>query len=184
MRRLCLAIVGFTAVTSCGGGPLTVSEYAQAAERLVGQMEDRFASIDAAWEAEVPSVEGARRYWEARLDIRHDFLDGIGELDPPDGVADMHAAAVDLFGRATVVDEAIAARVADFETIETHWGWNDTPEGRRSLALLEDVFAFCRASQTAFDASGGPRETMADMPWLPSDMTERVAVAFGCPPAS
>jgi hypothetical protein len=176
--------IGLLVLAACGGGSLTVSEYAEAAERLVGEMEERFSSIDAAWEAEVPSIEGARRYWEARLDIRHDFLDGIAALDPPDGVAEMHAAAVDLFSRATAVDEAIAARVADFETIETHWVWNDTPEGRESLALLEDVFAFCRASQTAFDASGGHRETIADMPWLPSDMTERVAVAFGCPPVS
>ena len=177
-------VIGLMVVASCGGGSLTVSEYADAAEDLVAEMVDGFASIDATWESEAPTVEGARRYWDARLQIRHDFLDGVEGLDPPEGVVDMHATALDLFGRMTAADEALAARVATFETIEGHRSWLDTPEGMESLAVLEDVFAFCRASQTTFDASGGPRETMAGAAWLPSELTERISVAFGCPPPS
>lgn len=168
-------------LTACGGGSLSVSEYAAEAERLVAVMEADFESLDNGWESQAPSVEGARRYWAGRLKVRADFLEGVRDLDPPDAVAEQHVAALDVFGRITAADEALADRVATLETITDHWQWVDTPEGQRAEAVLEEVFAFCRASQAEFDATE-EREALVDVPWLPSEMTEVVSVAFGCPP--
>lgn len=174
----CIALALLAA--ACGGGALTVSEYAAEAEVLVAEMTQEFASLDAAWEAEAPSVEGAARYWEGRLDVRRQFLDGVRDLDPPEAVADQHAAALDVFDRITAADEALEQRAASFETFTEHWPWVDTPEGEAADALLEEVFAFCRASQAAYDATQD-RASLQEVPWVPSELTEVVSVAFGCP---
>lgn len=167
-------------LTSCGGN-LTLSEYAAQAEDLVAEMESDFASLDREWESQDPSVEGALRYWDGRLDVRAEFLAGVEALDPPEAVADQHAAALDVFGRITAADEDLAERVATFETVAEHWQWVDTPEGLAADELLEEVFAFCRASQAEYDATKD-REGLKDVPWIPSEMSEVVSVAFGCPP--
>lgn len=167
-------------LAGCGGGTLTVSEYAARAEGLVGRMVAQFDDLDAAWESQPPSVEGAMTYWDGRLAIRHEFLDGVEALEPPEAVAEQHAAALDVFTRITEADEALAARVATMDEVTDHRQWLDTPEGEASLALLDEVYAFCRVSQAEYDATQ-ERELLEDVPWLPSEMTEVVSVAFGCP---
>ena len=174
---VCLGLI----LSACGGSTLTASEYAEQAEILVAEMEAQFASLDTNWESQVPTVDGARDYWERRLEIRSDFLQNIQELDAPEGVAQLHEAALDVFGRITDADEALAARVATFDSVTEHWQWVDTPEGQAADAVLEDVFAFCRTSQEEFDATAGS-ESLEDTPWVPPEMKEAIKVAFGCPP--
>ena len=169
------------ALAACGGGSLTVSEYATAAEALVAEMTTGFARVDSEWESQAPSIERARDYWEGRLEVRNQFLDGVRDLDPPGSVADQHIAAIDVFTRMTAADAALAARVEDYETITDHWQWIDTPEGRAADELLEEVYAFCRASQAEFDATQ-ELSAFEDVPWVPSEATQVVSVAFGCPP--
>ena len=175
-------VVIAVAASACGEGTPTVSEYAAEAERLVAEMTQGFVAADAAWESEAPSVEGAEEYWEARLAVRRGFLEDVMALDPPAEVVAQHDAAVDVFTRMTVADEALAARTAQFDEITDHWQWVATPEGEAADALLEEVFAFCRASQAAYDATQD-RAALQELPWIPSDVTEVVSVAFGCPPA-
>lgn len=169
------------ALAACGSEPLTVTEYAEAVEVYVGEMGASFAEIDSSWESEPASLERALVYWESRLEIRDDFLAKINTLHPPDEIAGSHAAALDVFERITAADQALAARVAEYETITDHEQWLDTPEGVASLAVLEDVYAFCRLSQEEFDATN-ERQGLSDAPWLPTEMKETVKVAFGCPP--
>ncbi len=177
MTVACLAL----AVAACGGGRLTLSEYASEVESLVADMESRFTSIDADWEAQAPTVEGARDYWDRRLEIREDFLARVGELSPPEEVESQHETALDLFGRITVADEALAARAAIYETLTDHWEWVGTPEGHAAEAVLAEVYSFCRASQEEYDATAD-REALEDVPWVPPEMQQVVKVAFGCPP--
>jgi hypothetical protein len=181
VRRLCTGICLAAALAACGGGSLTISEYAAEAESLVAEMEGNFAGLDAAWESEAPSVERATEYWEGRLAVRHEFLESIQALDPPEAIAEQHTAALDVFARITTADEALAARVAEFDAITEHWQWVDTPEGEAADAILEEVFVFCRASQADYDATKD-RAPLRDVPWIPSEMSEVVSVAFGCPP--
>lgn len=183
MRTCTLWIVGGLAVglAACGGGTLTVTGYAETIEESVEAMGAEFAAADASWEAERPNLEGALRYWDRRLDIREDFLETIEALEPPPEVAGMHADALAVFQRITEADIALAARVAQYTDVTAHRQWLDTPEGRASLAVLEDVYAFCRSSQDELDATAD-RESLEDVPWLPAEMSEVVKVAFGCPP--
>lgn len=83
MSRATAAVGLVMILASCGGAGLTVSEYAAEAEELVGVMEVRFASLDAEWESQAPTLEGALSYWETRLQIREEFLEGVLALHPP-----------------------------------------------------------------------------------------------------
>lgn len=180
MRLLPRAAVAALLLVGCGNGPLTVSEYAEAAEQLVMEMEEQFESLDREWESQPPTVDGADRYWEGRLEIRAEFLAGVEDLEPPEDIAPMHETALAVFADITAADEALAARVASYDSVTDHWQWVDTPEGQAAEAVLEEVYRFCRASQAEFDATAD-RRALADAPWLPSEMTEIVSVAFGCP---
>lgn len=182
MRKISWWFVGGLAASlvACGGG-LTAVEYAETVEDLVVSMEARFAAADAVWESEQPTLEGALRYWEERLDHREEFLESIEALVPPKAAADMHAAALSVFRRITEADIALAARVAEYDEVSTHRQWLDTPEGQASLTILEEVYAFCRSSQSELDATQD-RETLEDVPWLPQEMSQVIKVAFGCPP--
>ncbi len=181
-RPLFVGLVLVLAVAGCGSGELSLTEYAGEVETLVAEMELEFTTIDAEWVSQPPSVERAAVYWDQRLDIRHEFLEGIRDLRPPEEVAAMHDRSIELFNRMTDADVALRARVDSMDTINDHWQWVDTPEGRAADAVLADVYAFCRSSQDEFDATSD-RETFDDMPWIPSEMKEVVRVAFGCPPS-
>ncbi len=182
MRLLGLVLLVAAAVTlaGCGDGSLSVTEYAEQTEYLVKTMEGRFAALDAEWESAPPTPERAADYWDGRLQVRDEFLEGVLVLDPPADLDDLHAASIDLFERITAADEAMAAQVATLDTIDGHWDWVDTPEGRASDAILEEVFAFCRSSQAEFDATGA-RQMLQNV-WVPPDVRDVVKVAFGCPP--
>ena len=52
--HLWIGIAVALSVAGCGGGGLTLSEYAAEVEHLVAQMEADFASIDADWESQPP----------------------------------------------------------------------------------------------------------------------------------
>ena len=184
IRRRVAGTVAVVAVSvGCSAGAMSVTEYAETAEELVATMEADFRALDAEWLSAPPTPERAAIYWEGRLAIRAEFLAAVEELRPPEPVAAQHAAALDVFGRITAADEALADSVAGYESIEGHWEWVDSPEGRAADAILEEVFAFCRASQADYDATA-VGASFEDVPWVPSEMTEVVSVAFGCPPPS
>ncbi len=181
IRLICAGICVAAIVAACSSGSLTVGEYAAEVEELVAEMAAQFTSIDEEWTSQPPTAERAEDYWEQRLAIRAEFLDGVEDLNPPEEIAGMHTESIDIFSRITAADEALAARTAEFETVTEHWQWVETEEGQAAEAILGEVYAFCRASQAEFDATG-EREVLEDIPWIPSEMTQVVSVAFGCPP--
>lgn len=175
------AAAGLTLIlVACGGGSLTVPDYAGQSEDLVAVLAAQLESLDAAWESQTPTLGGARVYWDDRLAARREFLDGIQALDPPEELADLHNTAVELFSSIATTEEALAARVAAFETVadlEQMW---ETQEGQAAQAALEDVFELCRAAQTKFDATE-ERESLEDVAWIPAEMKQVIQVSFGCP---
>jgi hypothetical protein len=168
-------------LVACGGGSLTLSEYASQSEALVTELLTQLDTLDAEWESQIPTPEGARTYWNHRLEARVEFLEGIHALDPPEEVADLHETALDLFNRLTTAEEALAARVNSLETIIGHGPWWDMPEGQAARAVDEEAVAICHAAQADFDATQD-RESFEDVPWIPEEMKTVVQVAFNCPP--
>jgi len=180
--RILLLACLFWLLIGCGAGTPTVSEYAGEVEELVAAMETRFLLLDDGWESKPPSRDGALDYWDERLVIRKDFLAGIKALEAPNEVQEMHEASIELFERITNADEAIAVRVAALDAVTEHRQWLAMPEGQASLAILEEVYEFCRVSQAEFDATEDEL-SFGVSAWLEPEERAAVRVAFGCPPA-
>lgn len=181
MRRAVVFLALSVVVSGCGTATLSVSEYAVAAEALVVKMEADFLRIDSQWDSSPATVDGAIHYWERRLEIRHEFLEGIEGLDPPEVLVTMHETALDIFRRLNAADQRAADSVRGYSAINDNWQWDYTPEGRTVLAVMEEVYSFCRSAQAELDtfARGS---AFGDMPWVPSEMSDSVGVAFDCPP--
>jgi len=180
VRRICAAACLTLTVIACGGGSLTMTEYAAESEVIAADVIGRIAAADAAWESQPPTPERAKAYWEARLAARHDFMDAVHALDPPGEFADFHNAAVEVYGKVTAAEEALAARSAEYETFTDHGQWWDTPEGRAARALDDEGIAICQAAQAEFDATA-QRDEFSDAPWIPPELKEVVRAALGCP---
>jgi len=171
----CLSLV----VAACGGGSLTLSGYSEQAAELIFVVRDRIAKLDAEWLAATPTPEGVEVYWSERIAARTEFLEGLRTLDPPDEAADLHENVVPLFERLTAAEEALAARIVAYESLDDHWqGW-DTPEGQAAQAVDHELVTLCVLTQAELDKTQS-RELLAELSWFPSDMKEVVKVALGC----
>jgi len=180
-RTLLMLVAVVLAVSACSGGA-TVSEYAAQVEGLVTELISGIDTLDAEWESETPTLNGANRYWDRRLEIRDGFLEGFQGLDPPEEATDLHEMTLGLFSRVTAAEHALAARVAtlDFEGMIDHGPWWNTPEGEAARAVDQEAVDLCHAVQQQWDNTE-IGEAFDDVPWIPPEMQEVVQVAFGCP---
>ena len=101
MRRAATIAAIIVTIAACGSAELTLTEYAESVEELVAEMEADFRDLDAEWVSQPPSMDRALEYWDGRLDIREDFLEGVEELTPPERILSQHEAALDVFARMT-----------------------------------------------------------------------------------
>jgi hypothetical protein len=171
----CLGLV----VAACGGGSLTLSEYAAQGQAVVTVMEERIGKLDAEWDSQPSTVEGARTYWDHRLEARVEALEGLQDLNPPDGIAELHVTGLDLFSRLTAAEEALAVRVASFETVTEPGEWWNTAEGNAVHAVEEEIDALCQVFQAMYDATL-ERMSFSDVPWIPAEMKEPIQIDIGC----
>jgi hypothetical protein len=171
----CLALI----LVACGGGTLTITEYAAQAEELVTTARLTIETLDAELDSQILTVDGVRTYWDRRMEAREEFLEGLQAFDPPDEAVDLHGVVVELLSKLNAAEKALSVRVATFETVTGPGEWWDTPEGHAARAIDEEATALCHVAQAEFDKSEGG-EAFADMPWIPSEMREVVRVAFGC----
>ncbi len=164
---------------ACGGGSLTLSEYNEQGSALVTVMEEQLHALDVEWDAHEPTVERARNYWDRRIEARFETLEGLQGLEPPEELADLLGKGLDLFAQLTAAEEALASRVASYETVTEPEQWWSTPEGKSVQAMDEEINAFCRVVQARYDATI-ERIVLSDVPWIPSDMKEIVQIDIGC----
>ncbi len=164
---------------ACGGGSLSVSEYNAQGGALVASMEERIRALDAEWESQTPTVEGARNYWDRRLEARIEALEGLDALKPPDELAALFEDGLDLFRKLVAAEEALAIRVASLETVTGPDDWWDTAEGKAVHSVDEEIDEFCHVVQARYDATI-ERVVLSDVPWIPSDMKEIVQIDIGC----
>jgi hypothetical protein len=142
-------------------------------------MEERIATLDAEWDSQTSTVEGVQTYWDRRLEARVRALEGFQALDPPDEIVGLHGTGLDLFSRLTVAEEALAVRVASFETVTEPEQWWNTVEGKAVNAVDEEILVLCRVFQARYDATI-ERTILSDVPWIPSEMKEIVRIDLGC----
>jgi hypothetical protein len=179
MWRISIAVCLALSVAACGSHRLSLEEFAAQSEMLITDLNLRIDTLDSEWESQAPAPEGARTYWDGRLEARADFLEGLQALSPPRDQDDLFEEVLDLVERFTAAEEALAARVATFETIDEHWTFWDNPEGQAALALNAEVVAVCHVAQGQIDATQR-MSAFSELAWMPSDVREVVEVVLGC----
>lgn len=181
-RTIALAVCLVIVVASCGGGgdELTLTEYAEEVEGLTTTMYRTLDDLTITAEdgSEVP-VEDAQAVYDGAAAAFRRLRDGLQAIEPPDGVADLHAVSIDIMTKFTAAQEAFAQRAAEYKTADDWDLLYETPEALAVNALQEEMIAFCQARQAEFDATAD-REVFADVPWIPPEMQEVVTVLFGC----
>ncbi len=179
-----LALIGLWLVAllaACGESGLSLSEYADEADRLVNQVDGRLDAEAAAHFAQEPTVEGTRRYLSVRVDEYAEFLEGLENLDPPEEAQSLHEAFVEIVSGLLVAEEARADRAAAIDSVdEIDHVWTGAESGA-VLALEQKAIALCNAAQSQFDATED-REPFTGNYWVPAELKDIVQVALDCPP--
>ncbi|MEE8456886.1 MAG: hypothetical protein V3S28_02450 [Acidimicrobiia bacterium] len=179
LRRVWAGVCLVLVVAACGGGDLSLSEYSAQGGAVSATMETRIATLDAEWDTQTSTLEGARTYWDRRLKARAEALEGFRALDPPDVVANLHGTGLELFIKLVAAEEALAGHVASFETVTEPGQWWATAEGIAALEVQHEINAFCQVFQSMYDATI-ERAVVSELLWIPAEMKEIVQIDLGC----
>jgi outer membrane murein-binding lipoprotein Lpp len=178
MRASLVVTVVLCLVLQACSSEASLTDYADQLEGLVTTMNARLDALDAEVEG-TQDLDQVKGYARERVEARSDFIDGLRSLDPPEEVAELHTAALEIMSRLTKAESVLAERVQGMETsagIDSIW---DTPEGVAARAADEQAVALCRAAEAEINSTE-ERSTFEDVPWIPAEMKEIVRVAFGC----
>lgn len=162
-------------VAACGGGTLSVTEYSERAESMARVMLDEFDVLEAQW-ASATTVEEGEEVLDRAVVIRTDFQNGMTELNPPETFADLHADLGEHLGRILAAQEAWATRADTADSLDE---LQTSPEALAYWNLDAEMYPLCLELQARLDATA-EREIFAEVPWIPSEMKEVVAVVMGC----
>ncbi len=170
-------------VGACGGGEMTLTEYVDRLNAVIGraipQGEALFASPEGAVMAEGAQLsdftpQDLQAALERIGEIEVEVGEGVADIDPPAAVAEFHNLYFDT--RYSSAREALAARAGTAATWEE---LSDTPEmAAYRTAVIEDKQA-CIDFQADMDATE-ERGAFADTPWLPGELKEIVSALLGC----
>lgn len=108
-----------------------------------------------------------------RVAVQKEFVD-LGE--PPDQIAELHAAIVDWQAAAIDVERALAARAGQVSS------WAELERSAELAAYNAkgaEGLVVCRELQEKLDATEA-RVVFADTPWIPGEMKEVVDAVLGC----
>lgn len=179
----CLAVV----VASCGGGEASLADYTERVRVVVDRAAEQYWTLVASPEGAV-LVAGPDQITEYTPQDLQDALErvrqieagveeSIAAIDPPDAIAEIH----DLFFK---FDEGfISAQEALAAGAGTAADWyelSESPEMSTYRSALAQDKQQCATFEARLNAIADQRETLADTPWLPSDLKETFEAFLGC----
>ena len=179
MKQLAVLAVLVCLLAQACSSDASLTVYAEDAETLVTTMNARVDELETEV-ARSNDLETMQWYARERVAARSAFLDGLGALDPPDDLAEFHAAALDIIGRLVAAESVLNDRVQTLQA-GTEGGvdiWA-TAEGQAARVADAEAIKLCVAAEAELDTSGGGA-TLDGVPWIPPEMKETVRVAFGC----
>lgn len=184
MRGLALTTCLVLTVVGCGGGELTLTEYAEQVEGLTTTMYATIDDLTAELEAKVQTpasltAEYLDTAYGGMATAFRELRNGLEAIDAPQDLAEMHDVSVEIMTRLTAASEAFARRARAVESEDQMRQLWDSPEARALEAAQFEIVEFCQSRQTELDATA-EREGFAEVPWIPPEMQEVVRVAFGC----
>ncbi len=174
-----LAACVLVIIAGCGGGELTLTEYAEQVEGNTTAMYQTLEELtrDVAFEA--LTVEDVQEVYGGVATAFNRLNDGLEDIEPPADLAELHASALGLSTELAAAGDAFASLTDDVESEDELAELFSSPEARAVDTAQEKMVSFCLERQAEFDATAD-REAFADTPWIPPEMQEVVLVAFGC----
>lgn len=181
MRRIAILFTVSTVVlAACGGGSLTLTEYASETAALIKRVDSRLDAHADELFSSPASLEDTLAFLEDRVAGYHELVEGINDLNPPEQTTDLHAALQEILERLLETEEArltFAETVTSVADLDQVW---DGPEAQAVREAELEAITICFAAQAQVDATAD-REAFADIPWMPPEMREVVVAAFDCP---
>ncbi len=168
-------------VAACGGGEMSLAEYADRMNEIEATASARAAAIlDAAEQKGDISPQDVGEGLEMAHDIRLEVEEAAADIDPPAQIADLHDRIFDWHREFMDVEAALADRAA--EAPDTPEGWtalSDRPEMADYRAAIAEGKVICDEFQGELDATS-ERGVFDDVPWAPSRVQEAVEAVLGC----
>jgi hypothetical protein len=168
----CLTVM----LVACGGGGLSLTEYAERLDVLALELGGLLDAGDIQMSAGTPTLEDAQEVLTSAVAARSGFQEGLTALDPPEGFADVHSDFVEVHSRIIAAQEAFASRAATAATLEE---LDQSTEAEAYRAIGTEAASLCQEFRARIDATAD-REVFADAPWIPGEMKEVVEVTFRC----
>jgi hypothetical protein len=188
LRRVVLGGVWLALlISACGGSEMTMTEYVDSLNAIVGEARQQYQELAASAESRVLSAErdelvefAPRDLQVALVHVRQieAFVDeATSAIDPPEQITELHNLFFDFDSEFISAQEALAERAG------TAVDWNElsnTPEmAAYRMALAEDKQS-CLESQAHVNSIGEQGEAFADTPWIPTELKEIFEVVLGC----
>ena len=190
-RFVPLALCGTLLLCGCGGGEMSLTEYADEISAIFDQGIRRYEALVTTPQGSVLIVgqgshlgfddQGAQLTdftphdlhvaLEQVAQIQAEALEAAAAIDPPEQVADLHT----LYFRELPIAE-LAARAGTASSWEE---LSESPEMAAYRTALAADNQVCADFQAKLDATAD-RGVFADTPWLPDEMKETVDYALGC----
>ena len=166
-------------LASCGSGTLSLTDYAQRVETEVTVMNARLDDLLAELNSQEQTVASTRAYFEGAGATRARFVTAVEDLAPPQQAQRLHDEALAIVRQLRDANETLATMVATYSDPAQLAALDESPEARALEAIDAKAVEMCHAAEASIDATG-EREGLQDVGWLPSELKEVVAVAFGC----
>ncbi len=163
-------------LVACGGGGLSLTEYAERVDALALELGEQLDAGDARMSTGTPTLEDAQEVLTRAVAARTVFQEGLTALDPPQQMADLHTDLVEVHSRIIAAQESFVARTATATTLEE---LDQSAEAEAYRAISTESASLCQEFRASINATAD-REVFADTPWIPGDMKEVVEVTFGC----
>jgi hypothetical protein len=164
------------ALVACGGGSLSLTEYAERLSGLAVELGETLDAGDVQMTTGTPTLADAESVLTSAVAARTSFQNGLTALDPPDEFADVHADFIEVHSRIIAAQEAFVAQAPTAATLEE---LDQSAEAEAYRAIGTEAASLCEEFRANIDATAD-REVFADTPWIPSNMKEVVEVTFRC----
>jgi hypothetical protein len=188
MRCVCAGALLALIIAACGGGgELSVTDYVASLNAAVDTARGEYESLVTSPDGAVLLANGEQlaeytpQDLQAALgairDIEAGFEESVGEVRPPEEVADIHSFWFNFDSNFVPAQEALEARAgaaADWDEL------SESPEMAAYRTALAEDKRVCADFEARLNTSEEAPENLTDVPWIPSEMKQIVEAVLGC----
>lgn len=187
LRRILVSVCVAAVVASCGGDDASLTDYTEQVEVVVDRAAEQYWALVASPEGAVLVAEpdellnftpqDLQRALQEVRQIEAEVEESMASIDPPDSVAEIHHTFFDFDNSFISAQEALAVRAgmaADWYEL------SESPEMRAYRTALAQDKQQCAGFEDQLNAISESRESLADTPWIPSDLKAAFEAFLGC----